>query len=76
MKKIELYFLPGSPSSESARQYLEERNIAYYLRDVTKPVHARRVAKETKQWSVPVLVVGKKAAVGFDAQLYERLLGK
>jgi|GEM_PF-6034615 len=75
-KRVELYYLPGSWASEAAKQYLEERDIAYRLLDVTKPAHAKMVAKETKQWNVPVLMAGNKAAVGFDAALYERLLGK
>jgi arsenate reductase-like glutaredoxin family protein len=74
MKKITLYVLPGSPASDQARHFLEERGAAYTLIDVSKPANAKRLARETRQWAAPVLVVGNEVAIGFGEELYRRLV--
>jgi arsenate reductase-like glutaredoxin family protein len=74
MKKVTLYYVPNAPASEQAKELLEQKEIAYQLVDVRQPDNARKLAKETKQWNAPVLVVGQEAVVGYDEKLYDQLL--
>ena len=76
MKKVTLYYVPEANASELAKSYLDEKNVSCTLVDVSKPGNARKLAKETKQWNAPVLVVGEEAVVGFEPELFDQLLGK
>lgn len=74
--KIKLYTTPLCAFCPLVKRFLEEKGIKDYEEiDVSEDQKAFEEMKEkTGQISVPVLLVGEKAVVGFDRNKLEELL--
>ena len=60
---------------KKARRWLDERNVAYDLRNVDVPRYGGELAEVSGSKSVPVLSVGGELIRGFNPEAYERALG-
>ncbi|HEX9093129.1 MAG TPA: glutaredoxin family protein [Coriobacteriia bacterium] len=58
-----------------AKRYFAEKGVGYTDVDVTKDrAGLREMVVSTGQYGVPVIVVGTKVMVGWNADEFERLL--
>ena len=70
-----LYYADWCGYCKKARRWLDERNIAYDLRDVDKSRYGKELAEVSGSKSVPVLSVGGEIIRGFNPDAYEKALG-
>lgn len=72
---VTLYSSACGPVCDAAREYLQQRGIAYEHKDPSKePEYAVEVKKLTGSLEVPVLVVGKTHQKGFEASSWGSML--
>lgn len=75
-KKVTLYTTPTCPWCQVAKRYLAEREVGFAEVDVsTDRAGLREMVLMTAQHGVPVLRIGEKALVGWNAEEFERLYG-
>lgn len=75
-RKVTLYTTPTCPWCQVAKRYLVEREVHFAEVDIsTDRVGMREMVLMTAQHGVPVLRVGEKAMVGWNAEEFERLFG-
>jgi len=66
MLKVRLYTVGNCPECETIRRMLEELDIDYQLRDVTKDPYRKEVVELTGCYSVPQLVIENEHIGGFE----------
>jgi glutaredoxin len=60
-----------------AKSYFAEKGVAYTDHDVSKDREAlQRMATTTGQYGVPVIMVGDRTMVGWDAAEFTRILAE
>ncbi len=79
MQKITLYSTPTCPYCKMAKQFLDEKNIAYDYIDVSEnSAAAQDMVKKSGQLSVPVIAVetdgNEEIIVGFDREKISEIL--
>ena len=72
---VVLYYADWCGYCKKARRWLDERNVAYDLRDVDVPRYGEELSEVSGSKSVPVLSVGGEIIRGFNPEAYERALG-
>ncbi len=73
---ILLYTATDCPHCQAARQFLADRDVACRERDISRDRSAlRQLLATTGRASVPTLVVGRAAMVGFDADRWAEMIG-
>jgi glutaredoxin len=72
---VVLYYADWCGYCKKARRWLDERNVAYDLRDVDIPRYGEELSEVSGSKSVPVLSVSGEFIRGFDPEAYERVLG-
>jgi glutaredoxin len=72
---VVLYYADWCGYCKKARRWLDERNVAYDLRDVDVSRYGEELAEVSGSKSVPVLSVGGEIIRGFNPAEYERALG-
>ncbi len=76
-RKVILYTTPTCPWCQVAKRCLIEREVLFAEVDIsTDRAGMREMVLMTAQHGVPVLRVGEKAMVGWDAEEFERLFGE
>jgi glutaredoxin 3 len=75
-KKVTLYTTPTCPWCQVAKRYLTEHGVGFAEVDVSADrAGLREMVLMTAQHGVPVLRIGEKALVGWNAEEFERLYG-
>lgn len=73
-KRVTLYTSHGCPWCGVARTYLRENDIEFSEVDISEDRQGMRdMVLMTAQHGVPVLLVGSKTMVGWNADEFERL---
>ena len=74
-KQVKVYTTATCHWCRVAKTYLSERGIEFTEADIITDLEARKeMLMMTGQNGVPVVLVGKKAMVGWDQEEFERLL--
>ncbi len=75
-RTVVIYSTPTCPYCRQAKQYLNERGIAYTDYNVAEDRKAaREMIEKSKQMGVPIIIVDDKdIVVGFDRDKLEKLL--
>jgi len=73
MKRITLYTMANCPHCNTAKSYLDKKNLPYRLCNVKTPQGQKELAKLGFR-SVPVLKVGDKVLNGFSVKQFEQAL--
>ena len=72
---ITIYSTPTCPFCKQAKQFLDEKNIAYEDIDVSSDTQkAQETIEKSHQMGVPVIDVDGEILVGFDRKKLEALL--
>lgn len=75
-KRVRIFTTPTCPWCDAAKHFCAENGIDYTETDVMRDRHGfREMVLMTGQHGVPVVVVGEKAIVGWDAGEFRRLMG-
>lgn len=75
MKNITIYSTPTCHFCHLAKDYFNEKGIAYIEYDVLSNLEKRQeMVDKSGQLGVPVIVIGDKVTVGFDQTEVEALL--
>jgi len=75
-KRVIVYTTPTCPWCQVAKRYLAERGVDFTEVDISADrAGMREMVLMTAQHGVPVLRVGEKAMVGWNAEEFERLFG-
>ncbi|MBA6289763.1 glutaredoxin family protein [Colwellia sp. MB3u-4] len=72
MQRITLYTMTNCPHCQTAKRYLEEKNIAFRLCNVKTPAGQKEFAKLNLR-GVPVLKVGNQVLKGFNVKSFNEL---
>jgi glutaredoxin len=72
MQRITLYTMTNCPHCQTAKRYLEEKNIAFRLCNVKMPAGQKEFAKLNLR-GVPVLKVGNQVLRGFNVKSFNEL---
>ena len=72
---VVLYYADWCGYCKKAKRWLDERNVAYDLRDVDSSRYGEELAEVSGSKSVPVLTIGGEIVRGFNPEAYERALG-
>lgn len=76
MANIKIYSTPTCPWCKKAKQYLDEKGIAYENIDVSSNEKAQKeMIDKSGQMGVPVIDIDGKIIVGFDKEKIDELLG-
>ena len=74
--EIIIYTTPTCPWCQLAKEFMEDNKIAFKERDISSDDKARaEMVGKSKQMGVPVLDVGGKIIVGFDAEAIQKAVG-
>lgn len=75
-KKIIIYSTPNCVYCQMAKEFFDEKKIAYQAKDVWFDEKARaEMIQKSGQMGVPVIEIGDDIVVGFDQPKIEKLLG-
>jgi glutaredoxin len=72
---VVLYYADWCGYCKKAKRWLDERNVAYDLRDVDISRYGEELAEVSGSKSVPVLTIDGEIVRGFNPAAYERALG-
>lgn len=72
---VVLYYADWCGYCKKAKRWLDERNVAYDLRDVDISRYGEELAEVSGSKSVPVLTIDGEIVRGFNPEAYERALG-
>jgi glutaredoxin len=72
---VVLYYADWCGYCKKAKRWLDERNVAYDLRDVDVSRYGEELSEVSGSKSVPVLTIGGDVVRGFNPDAYERALG-
>jgi glutaredoxin len=74
-KRVRIFTTPICSYCRIAKAYLRDNDITFEEVDITTDACGRReMVTMTGQYGVPVLLVGEKTLVGWNATEFERLL--
>jgi len=74
-KRITVYSTPTCPHCDHAKSYLKERGLAFEDIDVSRDrAGLKAMVTMTGQHGVPVVRVGEKAMIGWNAKEFQALL--
>ena len=75
-KRVRIFTTPTCPWCDTAKRFCAENSVEYTEVDVMGDRRGfREMVLMTGQHGVPVVVVGEKAIVGWDAGEFRRLMG-
>ncbi|KDR94528.1 Glutaredoxin-like protein, YruB-family [Peptoclostridium litorale DSM 5388] len=74
MNKITIYTSETCGYCHMAKEYFDEKGIAYEEKSVSADSSARKELMKMGYMSVPVIIIGEETIVGFDKQKIESLL--
>ena len=74
MNKITIYTSETCGYCHMAKEYFDEKGIAYEEKSVSADANARKELMKMGYMSVPVIIIGDEKIVGFDKQKIESLL--
>lgn len=75
-KRVRIFTTPTCPSCECAKAFCREHGVEFGEVDVLSDHRGHReMLLMTGQHAVPVVLVGDKAMVGWDAAEFRRLMG-
>ena len=74
MNKITIYTSETCGYCHMAKEYFDEKGIAYEEKSVSEDSSARKELMKMGYMSVPVIIIGEETIVGFDKQKIESLL--
>jgi glutaredoxin 3 len=76
MQPVTIYSTPTCHFCHMAKDYFEEKGVAYNDIDVSKDMNAaREMIMKSGQRGVPVIAIGDQFVVGFDQPRIDQLLG-
>ena len=75
-KQVTIYHQPGCGPCHEAMEYLTRKGVTYEARDVREDRAALKELLEMGYASTPVIVVGDRAIVGFDAPAIDEALAE
>lgn len=76
MKEVTIYSTPTCHFCHAAKEFLNEKNIAFTDHNVAEDMEKRQeMMQKTGQMGVPVIMVGDEIMVGFDQNHLSQLLG-
>lgn len=74
MNKITLYTQPGCPPCEFTKNFFNDQNISYELKDIKKDSSARDELIKLGSFSTPTIVINGEVIIGFEqARIMEAL---
>jgi len=73
--KVVLFTGASCPWCGAVKQYLREQNVRFHEVDASRDPRAVRELERRHIRSVPVLLIGSQAVIGFDRAKIDRLLG-
>nr|WP_242943854.1 glutaredoxin family protein [Peptoclostridium litorale] len=74
LNKITIYTSETCGYCHMAKEYFDEKGIAYEEKSVSADSSARKELMKMGYMSVPVIIIGEETIVGFDKQKIESLL--
>lgn len=75
MKRIVLYTMNNCPHCQTAKRYLEQKNIPFRLCNVKTPAGQKEFSK-LRMRGVPVLKIGDQILNGFNVKTVNQLLSQ
>ena len=72
MKRIILYTMNHCPHCQTAKRYLEEKNIPFRLCNIKTPAGQKEFAKLNMR-AVPVLKIGDQILNGFNSKNFNKI---
>jgi glutaredoxin-like YruB-family protein len=76
MKKVKIYSTPTCPYCHMAKDYFENKGIAFEdLNVADNEEKAEEMLKKSGQMGVPVIDIEGEIIVGFDREKIEKILG-
>ncbi|PJE51583.1 MAG: NrdH-redoxin [Candidatus Yanofskybacteria bacterium CG10_big_fil_rev_8_21_14_0_10_36_16] len=76
MAKVQIYTTPTCHFCKMAKEYFNEKNIAYEAYDVVSDAQKRQeMVEKSGSMAVPVIVIDDKVIVGFDKERVNKALG-
>ncbi len=76
MAKVIIFTTPTCTYCKKAKAYMNENNIEYVEKDVTKDSEAREELMQKGYRGVPIIRIDGEDVVGFDQQRIMELLSK
>lgn len=77
VKQVKIYTTPACPWCGVAKRYFADHGVNFTDVDVSADRRGlREMVTTTGQYGVPVILVGEKAMVGWNAQEFHRLFGQ
>ena len=75
MEPIIFFTQPGCPPCAYAKNYFDEHNIPYTLKDIQKDPKAKKLLMNRyDSYSTPTFVIGNEVIIGFDQDRILNLL--
>lgn len=75
-KKVVVYSTPTCGYCKMAKEFLDEKGVAYEEHDVASDLEMRKeMVEKSGQMGVPVITVGEELMVGFDKDKLAQLVG-
>ncbi|MEK3989384.1 MULTISPECIES: glutaredoxin family protein [Robertmurraya] len=75
MNKVTLYTQPGCPPCEFTKNFFNEQNISYELKDIKKDSSARDELIKLGSYSTPTIVINGDVIIGFEQERIIEALG-
>lgn len=76
MANVIIYSTPTCPYCKMAKQFLEEHNIPFQEKDVSKDqVALESMVQKTGQFGVPVIEIDDQIIIGFSESELRKALG-
>ena len=76
MKKVTVYSTPTCHFCSMAKDYFNEKGVAFDTFDVASDLVKRKeMVEKSGQLGVPVIVIGDEIIVGFNKPLIDQMLG-
>ncbi len=76
MANVTIFTTPTCTYCKKAKAYMNENNIEYVEKDVTKDAEARMELMQKGYRGVPIIRIDGEDIVGFDQQRIQELLNK
>ena len=76
MAKVIIFTTPTCTYCKKAKAYMNENNIEYVEKDVTKDSEAREELMQKGYRGVPIIRIDGEDVIGFDQQRIMELLNK
>ena len=75
-KKVTIYTTPTCVYCKAAKEFFQEKDIAYEEKNVAEDEKARdHMVQASGQMGVPVIEIGEDIVIGFDKPKLSELLG-